>query len=216
MLLYTVAMLHIVSAALVVERREEGHVLKVQWLVYFIGEVLSDLKARYPRIPKLLYAVLITKCKLWHYFDAHPMVVMSSSGLGDVIKNQESTSRIAKWGLELMALDITYAPCTVIKSQALANLVAEWIEEQASTTPSRWSTGLCTSMAPSPLRGQAWGFSSYPPTSIDLGTIFKSTSRPLTTLQSTRHSSTVSERPSSSVLDASSYEETLNWLSMKS
>jgi hypothetical protein len=54
--------------------------------------------------------VLIAKRKLRHYFDAHPVVVVSSSGLGDVINNWESTGRIAKWGLELMGLDITYAP----------------------------------------------------------------------------------------------------------
>jgi hypothetical protein len=38
--------MHTVSVALVVER-DEGLVLKVQRLVYFISEVLSDSKARY-------------------------------------------------------------------------------------------------------------------------------------------------------------------------
>ena len=65
--------------------------------------------------------MLIAKRKLRHYFDAHPMVVVSSSGLGDIINNWESTGRIAKWGLELMGLDITYTPRTVIKSQVLAD-----------------------------------------------------------------------------------------------
>ena len=97
------------SVDLVVEREEEGHVLKVQWLVYFIGEVLSDSKTWYLRIQKLLYAMLIAKHNLQHNFDAHCVVVMPSSGMGDVISNWEFTSRIAKWGLELMGLDITYA-----------------------------------------------------------------------------------------------------------
>jgi hypothetical protein len=34
----------LVSAALVVEREEEGHALKVQRPVYFIREVLADIK----------------------------------------------------------------------------------------------------------------------------------------------------------------------------
>ena len=45
---------HVVSTALVVEREEEGHALKVQRLVYFISEVLSYSKIRYPRVQMLL------------------------------------------------------------------------------------------------------------------------------------------------------------------
>jgi hypothetical protein len=44
---------------------------------------------------------------------------------GDVIYNRESTGRITKWGLELMGLDITYTPRTVIKSQFLTDFMAK-------------------------------------------------------------------------------------------
>ena len=49
-LLYIAATTQVVSAALVVEREEEGHALKVQHPVYFVSEVLSDSKTRYPQI----------------------------------------------------------------------------------------------------------------------------------------------------------------------
>ena len=42
LLLYVVASNHMVSAALIVEREEPGHHLKVQQPVYFIGKVLTD------------------------------------------------------------------------------------------------------------------------------------------------------------------------------
>ena len=47
-LLYIMANNHVVSVALVIEREEPGHPLKVQRPVYFIGEVLTDAKVRYP------------------------------------------------------------------------------------------------------------------------------------------------------------------------
>ena len=54
LLLYIVATTQVVSAALVVEREEEGHTLKVQHPVYFISEVLSDSKTRYEEVASLL------------------------------------------------------------------------------------------------------------------------------------------------------------------
>ena len=48
LLLYVTASNHVVSAALVVERDEPRHHLKVQRPVYFIREVLIDAKVRYP------------------------------------------------------------------------------------------------------------------------------------------------------------------------
>jgi hypothetical protein len=50
LLIYVAATTQVVSAAIVVERREEGHALPVQRPVYFISEVLSKTKIRYPQI----------------------------------------------------------------------------------------------------------------------------------------------------------------------
>ena len=68
----------VVSAVIVVEKTEEGHALPVQRPVYYISEVLSEIKMRYPQIQKLLYAVVLVRRKLRHYFKAHPVTVVSS------------------------------------------------------------------------------------------------------------------------------------------
>jgi hypothetical protein len=74
----------------------------------------------------------MTKRKLRHYFDVHPIIVVSKYPLGEVIQNPEVEGRIAKWALELMGQNITYAPCSSIKSQVLTDFVAECMEIQTS------------------------------------------------------------------------------------
>ncbi|XP_066320798.1 uncharacterized protein [Miscanthus floridulus] len=71
--------------------------------------------------------------KLLHYFTDHEVAVITSSPLGDIIRNRDATGWISKWALELMGHDMRYIPCTANKSQALMNFVTEWIEVQLST-----------------------------------------------------------------------------------
>ena len=84
--------------------------------MYFISEVLSDSKTRYSQIQKLMYAILITKSKLRHYFESHPVTIVTSFPLGEVVQSQDATERTAKWALKLMYQGITYASRTAIKS----------------------------------------------------------------------------------------------------
>jgi hypothetical protein len=78
LLLYVAATTQVVITVLVVERAEEGHTLLIQRPVYFISEVLLETKVRYPQIQKLLYAIVLTRRKLRHYFEGHPVTVVSS------------------------------------------------------------------------------------------------------------------------------------------
>jgi hypothetical protein len=52
--------------------------------------------------------------------------VVTSFGLGKIVGNHLAKGGITKWALELMGLNITYVSQMVIKSQALADFVAEW------------------------------------------------------------------------------------------
>jgi hypothetical protein len=85
MLLYISATTQVVSADLVVELEEPGRSQKVQRPVYFVNKVLSNSKTRYSQMQKLVYAIMMTKRKLRHYFDAHPITVVSRYPLWEVI-----------------------------------------------------------------------------------------------------------------------------------
>jgi hypothetical protein len=110
LLLYIAATTHIVSTAIIVELQEEGHVFRVQRPVYFISEVLSKSKVRYPMIQKILYGILITSRKLRHYFDAYNILVVSDFPLADILHNRDATRRISKWAVELGALTLDFKP----------------------------------------------------------------------------------------------------------
>jgi ribonuclease HI/dsDNA-binding SOS-regulon protein len=137
LLLYLATTTHVVSTAIVVERHKDGHAYLVQRPVYFISEVLSESKACYQPVQKLLYTVLITSRKLQHYFQEYSITVITDYPLGDILRNKDVTRRISKWVVELGALNIDFKPCTTIKYQALVNFMAEWREIQLPTPTER-------------------------------------------------------------------------------
>jgi ribonuclease HI len=168
LLLYLTATTHVVSSAIVVERQEDGHAYPVQRPVYFVSEVLSESKARYQPVQKLLYAVLITSRKLQHYIQEYSVSVITDNPLGDILRNQDATGRISKWSVELGALNIDFKASTTIKSQALVDFMAEWQENQLPTPterPEHWEMYFDGSLK---LEGASAGVLLFSPTGEQL------------------------------------------------
>ena len=110
----------------------------IQKPVYYVSEVLHEAKARNLETHKLIYAILITSRKLRHYFQAHRVVVVTSYPLRAILHNSNSTGNIAKWAAELAEFQLDFQPRHAVKSQILADFIAEW-------TPSPkqfWGSGL--------------------------------------------------------------------------
>ena len=92
--------------------------------------VLTPCKSRYPHYQKIAYGVFMASRKLRHYFQEYSITVASEVPLNDIINNRDTTGRIAKWAIELLPFDITYKPWRAVKSQVLADFVAEWTEAE--------------------------------------------------------------------------------------
>ena len=73
--------------------------------------------------------------KVAHYFQEHPIMVVSAVPLADILNNSKATDRVAKWSIELRPLDLTYKHPTSIKAQVLPDFTTEWMEMQLPSVP---------------------------------------------------------------------------------
>jgi hypothetical protein len=130
MLLYIVATPRVISVVIMVERTEEGKELLIQCPVYYLSEVLTLSKQNYPHYQKVTYGMHMAAKKLKHYFEEHPITVVSTNPLSEIIGCKDASGRVAKWAIELAAHAIQYKPRTTIKSQIIADFFADWGEHQ--------------------------------------------------------------------------------------
>lgn len=124
LLLYLAASGHAVSAVLVVEKEEHGKLQ--QKPVYYVSEVLTGAKLNYSEIEKIVYALVVASRKLKQYFQAHEIRCPTSHPIAEVLRNKEASTRIAKWAIEISQFQLEFIPRIAIKSQVLADFVADW------------------------------------------------------------------------------------------
>ena len=109
-----------VSSALI---QEEG---RRQLPVYYISWALRGAKERYPPMEKLAFALIIAARKLWPYFQAHTIVVLTNHPLQKVMSKLDAAGQLIQWSIELSKFDINYWPQIAIKAQTLVDFVAEF------------------------------------------------------------------------------------------
>ena len=112
---------------------------RVQHLVYYYSRALRGAEERYPKMEKLILALVTTARKLRPYFQAYTIEIPIEYRMKKVLHKPETSGRLMKWAIELSEFDIKYKQKTAIKGQILADFVMEFtlveLTEATQTTP---------------------------------------------------------------------------------
>ena len=125
-----------VSAALI---REED---RKQLPVYYISQAFQGAEAKYPRIEKIVFALIVALCKLQPYFQANPILVMMDQPIKKSMNKPEAVGRMVQWAIKLSHFDIEYHPRTAIEVQALTDFIVEFTISDEDSLPDkakRWT-----------------------------------------------------------------------------
>ncbi|CAL9022416.1 unnamed protein product, partial [Prunus brigantina] len=106
-----------------------------QRAVYYVSRALTGTENRYPLIEKLALALIVTARRLRPYFQAHPISVLTTQPLRQVLHRPEVSGRLIKWSVELSEFHIEYRPRTAMKGQAVADFISEFTPSILSLEP---------------------------------------------------------------------------------
>jgi hypothetical protein len=103
-------------------------------VVFYLSRRMLDTETRYHEIDKLCLCLFFTCMKFQHILLFVEIIVICKS---DVIKHMLSApvlkGRLRKWMFTLSEFDIWYQPVKAVKGQALADLIVERININATT-----------------------------------------------------------------------------------
>jgi len=101
--------------------------------VYYVSYSMNDPKIRYQRLEKLVLAPFIILRKLKHCFQTFAITVLTVHPLRSIMGNLKATRRISKWASELRSYGLRYEPKAAIKSQVLADFIADFTSGSQNT-----------------------------------------------------------------------------------
>ena len=105
---------------------------KKQKPVFYTSRMLLDAETRYSTMEKLVLALVNTKRKLRHYFESHPISVITNFPIKQILSKPNLSGRLTKWVIDVGIYDIRYLPRAAKKGQVLADFL---VEIQSFTQP---------------------------------------------------------------------------------
>jgi ribonuclease HI len=106
----------------------------VEQSVYYVSRALKDAESRYSGAKRSCLALIYASQRLRHYFLAHKVQLMTRSHpIRSLLQWPVLSSRLAQWLLQLSQYEIITETPTAIKSQAIADLLAQFPGEDNSS-----------------------------------------------------------------------------------
>ena len=107
---------------------------RAQQPVYYCSRALRGAEERYPKMEKLVLALVTTARRLRTYFQAHTIEIPTEHLMKQILHKPETSGRLVKWAIELSEFDIRYKPRTTIKRQVLAYFIVEFTSTEPTET----------------------------------------------------------------------------------
>uniref|UniRef100_A0A2N9FQR3 RNA-directed DNA polymerase n=1 Tax=Fagus sylvatica TaxID=28930 RepID=A0A2N9FQR3_FAGSY len=115
--------------ALIAQENDNG----VEQPIYYVSRTLKDAESRYSGAERSCLALIYASQRLRHYFLAHKVQLMTKSHpIRSLLQRPVLSGRLAQWLLQLSQYEITAETPTAIKSQAIADLLAQFPREDNS------------------------------------------------------------------------------------
>ncbi|MCI01813.1 putative protein NYNRIN-like, partial [Trifolium medium] len=100
--------------------------------IYFTSKALQGRELRYQLIEKIALAIVNAARRLRHYFLAYTIVVRTDQPIKSLLGRPNMAGRMLKWSLELSEFDIRYESRKALKTQVLADFLAEMTSPASS------------------------------------------------------------------------------------
>jgi ribonuclease HI len=101
--------------------------------IYYVSRALRDAETRYSGAERACLALIYASQRLRHYFLAHKIQLMTKSHpIRSLLHRPILSGRLAQWLLQLSQYEIITETPTAIKSQAIADLLAQFPGEDSS------------------------------------------------------------------------------------
>ena len=83
--------------------------------VFYVSRKLLAVETHYSAVKKMVLALVNVKKKLRHYFETHPIIVVTDFPIKHILSKPDLSGRLTKWAIDLGVYDILYPPRAVKK-----------------------------------------------------------------------------------------------------